>query len=161
MRRWTLATAMTVLLTASACGSADPEEADRAVPTDAPLVPVERSTDLVDPEGSVLGTAWLRDGDNDSAELEVEVAGLTPGFHGIRLFEVSSCDAVTAAAPSLLLSPMLVLENGVGSITTLVGPVSMDDLLEGGGVTVVLDEAVAGPADLGTGSQLACGAFAG
>ena len=121
MRRWTLATAMTVLLTATACGGGDDEDddvlSDERATTEAPVVLVERSTELVDPEGSVLGTAWVRDGDNDHAELEVQVAGLTAGFHGLRLFETESCEDL-ASGPSVVLSPMLVLENGVGSVTT-------------------------------------------
>lgn len=145
---------------------ADPAEVDPAVEdmarSDTPIVPVEKSTDLVDPEGSVLGMAWIRDADSGIAELEVQVVGLTQGFHGIHLYEVGSCEAVPDA-PATLLSPMLVLGNGIGSITTLVGPLSLNGLLEGDGVTVVINDAVEGPAEGlgggGTGSQLACGAF--
>jgi Cu-Zn family superoxide dismutase len=163
MRRWTLATAMTVLLTATACGGSEDLDgdvlSDELTNSDAPVVPVDLSTELVDPEGSVLGTAVLSDDvETDIAELEVEVSGLTAGFHGIRLFEAAGCDDL-AAAPSIVLPPMLVLENGVGKINTLVGPVSLDEIVEGEGVTVVIDQAVAGLAEVGTGSQLACGAF--
>jgi hypothetical protein len=164
MRRWTLATAMTVLLTATACGGSDDREAevqsDDTSSSDEIVVPVERSTDLVDPEGSVLGTAWIRDSENDYAELELQVAGLTAGFHGVRLFETGSCEDL-ASASSAVLPPMLVLDNGVGSITTLIGDVTLEELVEEGDVTVVLDQAVPALGDVGTGSQLACGAFTG
>jgi hypothetical protein len=168
MRRWTLATATSLLLTVTACGSDASEEAETAVDdvpqSDAPLVPVEKSTDLVDPEGSVLGTAWIRDADSGGvAELEVQVAGLTEGFHGMHLYEVGSCEAAGPEAASRVLPPMLVLENGIGSITTLVGPESLDQLLEGDGVTVVINDAVAaapeGLAANDSGSSAACGAF--
>ena len=168
MHRWALATATTLLLTMTACGSDAPGEADTAVEdqtqSDAPIVPVEKSTDLVDPEGSVLGTAWIRDADSGGiAELEVQVAGLTQGFHGMHLYEVGSCEDVEAEAPATLLPPMLVLENGVGSITTLVGPVSLDELLDGDGVTVVINDGVEGAAEGleagNSGSRVACGAF--
>ena len=168
MRCRGLATATTLLLTVTACGSADPEEVDAADGAGAAqseaVVPVEKSTDLVDPEGSVLGTAWVRDADSGgAAELEVQVAGLTQGFHGMRLYEVGSCAAVVPGAPATLLPPMLVLENGVGSITTLVGPVSLNELLEGDGVTVVINDAVEGAAEGlegdSPGSRVACGAF--
>ncbi len=163
MRRWTLATAMTLLLTATACGGSEELDGevlpDELTNSDAPVVPVDLETDLVDAEGSVLGTAELSDDvDTDLAELEVEVSGLTAGFHGLRLFEAAGCDEL-ASAPSIVLSPMLVLENGVGTITTLVGPVSLDELVAGDGVTVVVDQAVPGLAEVGTGSQLACGSF--
>ncbi|MDT0275898.1 hypothetical protein [Blastococcus goldschmidtiae] len=162
MRRWTLVTALTVLLTATACTANDGEGdvlPDEQATTDGPIVPVDLSADLEDPEGSVLGTAELSDDVlTDFAELEVKVSGLTAGFHGIRLFEADSC-ADLASAPSVVLPPMLVLEDGVGKITTLVGQVSLDELVEGDGVTVVLDQAVPGVAEVGTGSQLACGSF--
>ena len=159
MRRWTLATALTVLLTATACGGSDELDGEVLTNSDAPVVPVDLETDLVDPEGSVLGTAELSDDvETDLAELEVEGSGLTAGFHGIRLFEAEGCDDL-ASAPSVVLSPMLVLDNGVGSITTLVGATSLEELVEGGGVTVVIDEVVPGLAEVGTGSQLACGSF--
>ncbi len=60
---------------------------------------------------------------------------------------------------------MLVLENGIGSITTLVGPESLGQLGEGDGVTVVSNDAVAAaPAGMAageSGSSAACGAGSG
>ena len=169
MRRWGLATATTLLLTVTACGSADPggdgTAGGQATQSETPIVPVERSTDLVDPEGSVLGTAWIRDSDSgDLAELEVQISGLTQGFHGMRLYEVGSCDGAGPEAPVTVLPPVLVLENGVGSITTLVGPVRVDELLDEDGVTVVINDAAGDapgePAAGDPGTRAACGAFA-
>jgi len=168
MRRWTLATAMTLMLSATACGGADPENvdvgSDEPSQTDEVTVPVERSTDLVDPEGSRLGTASLRDADSGAAQIEVQVAGLTQGFHGMYLFEAGSCDTVDQESAAVVLSPMLVLENGIGSITTLVGPIDLEELFEGDGPTIVIADAVATPDGVdaaGPGSQVACGTFSG
>lgn len=168
MRRWTLATAMTLMLTAAACGGSDGEDVDAGsddpAQTDEVLVPVERSTDLLDPEGSQLGTASLRDADSGATQLEVQVAGLTQGFHGMYLFETDSCDAVDGESAAVLLSPMLVLESGIGSITTLVGPIDLEELFEGEGPTVVIADAVATPDGVdaaGPGSRVACGTFSG
>lgn len=169
MRGRTPAAALMLLLATAACSSSDDRLGDDAdVPAgdttsgEEVLVPVERSAELVDPEGSVLGTAWLREADNGT-ELEVQAAGLTQGFHGMYLFDVASCDAVDPGATGTVLSPVLVLDNGVGSITTLVGSVDLDTVLEGGGPAVVIADAVASPGDVddaGPGSRIACGAFA-
>ncbi len=167
MRHGTLATVAAVMLSATACGGADPETVDAGDETassDEVVVPVERSTDLVDPGGSGVGTAWLRDSDNGVAELEVQVAGLTEGFHGVYLFDAAGCDALDEGAAGVVLSPMLVLENGVGSVTTLAGAVDLAELLDGAGVTVVVGDAVAAPAEVTpepTGSRVACGSFGG
>lgn len=167
MRHATLATVATVLLTATACGGADPETVDGATDDESEsseevIVPVERSTDLLDPEGSELGTAWLRESDSDVPELEVQVAGLTEGFHGMYLLEADNCDALTEGASGVPLSPMLVLGNGVGSVTSLIGEVDLEELLDGGGVTVVIGPAVAAPNEVlpePTASRVACGTF--
>lgn len=163
----TLATATTLLLTATACGGDDePEDVDSAAGTstsdEVSTVPVERSTDLVDAGGSILGTAWLREAENGGAEIEVQTAGLTQGFHGMYLVEAASCDAVDDGSASVVLSPVLVLENGIGSITTLVGPVDLADLLDVEGPTIVIADAVATPdgvAASAPGSRVACGSF--
>ncbi len=170
MRRRTLATFATatiLLLTATACGGDDePEDVDSAAGTstsgDASTVPVERSTELVDAGGSILGTAWLREADSGAAEIEVQASGLAPGFHGMYLVEAASCDAVDEGSASVVLSPVLVLENGIGSITTLVGPVDLGDLLDVEGPSIVIADAVDTPDGVdasGPGSRVACGAF--
>jgi Cu/Zn superoxide dismutase len=179
MRRSLLLLAATTLAIAG-CGSADEPADSPAGATEAedgsadPLVPVEVSTDLVDPEGSVVGTAWFRD-DDGRAMVEVQVAGLTEGFHPMYLYEVGTCDLAGTAAddPAFLdLPALLVLEDGVGSMSTLAGPMSLDELLADDGTAIVItqggDTVVDIPAAPGeqtapleTGSHVACGAVDG
>ncbi|WP_100498375.1 superoxide dismutase family protein [Geodermatophilus chilensis] len=141
------------------------EQDDRAV-----LEPAEVPTELVDAEGSVMGSAALRDGDI-GVEVSVEVRGMTPGFHGMALHDVGTCDTADAAAgeafPSVgeliaVLPPVLVFENGVGSLTTLVEPApAVEELLVDDGTALVVYESVPDlAAELPpTGSRLACAPF--
>lgn len=132
-------------------------------------VVVELSTDLVDAEGSIVGTAWFRDED-DRAMVEVQVAGLSAGFHPMYLSLAGTCevDGTVIGADLLELPPVLVLEEGVGSITTLAGSLGLDELLAGDGAAVLIGPAVAGlgdipgtadPGPLTAGSRVACGAI--
>ncbi|MCZ2857302.1 lipoprotein [Blastococcus sp. VKM Ac-2987] len=136
-------------------------------------VAVEVSTDLEDAEGSVVGTAWFRD-DEGRGMVEVQVAGLTAGFHPMYLYPGGTCEAgATAEEDAVLLElpPVLVLENGVGSISTLAGTMTLDDLLIEGGTALLIAPAVATLGDiptvteqvapLTTGSRVACGAIEG
>ena len=176
MRRSLLLLAASTSLAVAGCGSADePADSGAGVTADEedsadPLVPVEVSTDLVDPEGSVVGTAWFRD-DDGRAMVEVQVAGLTAGFHPMYLYEQGTCDPGTAAdQPAVLdLPALLVLEDGVGSMSTLAGPMSLDELLADDGTAIVITAAVDTLADipggqappLESGSHVACGAVDG
>ncbi|WNV77673.1 superoxide dismutase family protein [Geodermatophilus sp. DSM 44513] len=143
------------------------EQDDRAV-----LEPAEVPTDLVDPEGSVIGTAYLRD-EQRGTEVEVEVMGMTPGFHGVGLYDVGACDAAGAPAEAFSsvgelltpLPPVLVLDNGVGVTTALVdsAPV-VEELLVGNGTAVVIGDAavdLAAAQAPPVGSRMACAAFTG
>jgi Cu/Zn superoxide dismutase len=134
-------------------------------------VAVEIETDLVDAEGSIVGTAWFRDED-DRAMVEVQVAGLTAGFHPMYLYPLGTCqfgETSIDGADLLELPPVLVLETGVGSITTLAGSNGLDELLTGDGSAVLIGPAVEGLGDIPTvseqvaplssGSQVACGAI--
>lgn len=180
MRRSLFLLAAATTLALAGCGSADePADSPAGATEDEgdsaeTLVPVEASTDLVDPEGSVVGTAWFRD-DDGRAMVEVQVAGLTEGFHPMYLYEEGTCDLTGTAADDLAfleLPALLVLENGVGSMSTLAGPMSLDELLADDGSAVVITQAVDTLADipaapgeqtapLETGSQVACGAVDG
>lgn len=104
MRR-TLLPAAAVLLALTSCATHEEElRADLAAVTaeapaepgeqaqEEPPVPVEVTADLVDPEGSTVGTAVLRDTANGT-ELEVGVSGLTPGFHAMGVYAVGDCTA--------------------------------------------------------------------
>ena len=126
-----------------------------------PLVPVEVTTDLVDPGGSTVGTAWLRDTGN-GAELELQVTGLTPGTHPVTVHAVGACDPAGgfAAAGEVVaeLPGVPVLDDGVGSLTSLVGDVPLEDLLAGDGTAALVQEA-GGTAEA-PGTRVACAAFA-
>lgn len=171
MRRRLMTTATTLLLAATACASDPSQDQPGAAATAteqsaAPIEPVEVPTELVDPEGSVIGTAWFRDARNGT-EVEVQVAGLPEGFHGMHLHEVGTCDtgqapptgdaAQTEAFASAGehigsdqtahgdhagdLPALRVIEGGVGSLTALVGPMSLEDLLDRDGTTLIIHEA--------------------
>jgi Cu/Zn superoxide dismutase len=187
--RHTLLPAAAVLLALTSCATHEEElRADlAAVPAEdqaasepeegaqeEPLVPVEVTSDLVDPEGSTVGTAVLRDTENGT-ELEVGVSGLTPGFHAMGVCAVGDCtagevpagDPATAfpAAGALVtaLPPVLVLDDGVGSLTTLVGPTPLEELLAGDGTAAIVDEAAGATADQQPqpdATRVACAAFA-
>lgn len=182
MRR-TLLPAAAVLLALTSCATHEEElRADLAAVTaeapaepeeqaqEEPLVPVEVTSDLVDPEGSTVGTAVLRE-----TELEVGVSGLTPGFHAMGVYAVGDCTAgevpagdgaaALPAAGALVtaLPPVLVLDDGVGSLTTLVGPTPLEELLAGDGTAAIVDEAAGGTADQQPqpdATRVACAAFA-
>jgi Cu/Zn superoxide dismutase len=165
--------AAAAVLALSACSSADEPEDTAGAPTDSEsaaeetLVPVEESAELLDPEGSTVGRAWLRD-DEGRAMLELQVTGLTAGFHPVQLGEGGSCEADDPGA-LLDLPPVLVLEEGVGSMTTLAGSMPLDELLADDGTGVFVGEAVEGLGDLPTGSEtggaeasrVACGVVGG
>jgi hypothetical protein len=123
-------------------------------------VPVEVTADLVDPEGSTVGTAWMRDTENGT-ELEVSVTGLTPGTHPVTVHAIGDCDPAQAfgAVGDVVaeLPSVLVLDSGVGSLTTLVGPTPLEDLLAGDGVAAVVQETGGTPATQAT--RTACAAF--
>jgi Cu-Zn family superoxide dismutase len=166
------ATAAAALLALSACSSADePEDATGAADggsgAEETLVPVEESAELLDREGSTVGRAWLRD-DAGRAVLELQLTGLTAGFHPVQLGESGSCEADDPGA-LLDLPPLLVLEEGVGSMTTLAGSMPLDELLADDGTAVLLGESVEGLGDLPTGSEtsgaeasrVACGVVGG
>ena len=186
MRR-TLLPAAAVLLALTSCATHEDElRADLTAVTaeapaepeeqaqEEPLVPVEVTADLVDPEGSTVGTAVLRDTGN-GAEREVSVSGLTPGFHAMGVYAVGDCtagevpagDAATAfpAAGELVtaLPPVLVLDGGIGSLTTLVGPTPLEELLASDGTAAIVDEAAGGTAaqqPQPDATRVACAAFA-
>jgi Cu/Zn superoxide dismutase len=132
--------------------------------------PVRVPSALVDTEGSVIGAAYLVDGEL-GAEVAVEIRGMTPGFHGMGLYEAGECaiDGPSAQAFAsvgdllVALPPVLVLENGVGAATVLVdtAPV-VEELLALDGTALVIGESAADlrfAEALPVGSRTACAAF--
>ena len=148
-----------------------------------PVVPVHASAELVDREGSVLGTAEFTDEDN-GVLVTVDVHGMAPGPHDVYLLDGGRCEVADTGSASptspgdggqIVDLPVLqVTELEVGSLSTLVGSVDLGDLLAGDGTAVFVDagadDAVtsAGSSEPGhsvarsgasttRGSQVACG----
>jgi Cu-Zn family superoxide dismutase len=161
--------ALVLALTACAAGG-DADQGEDAAPSpeaeeSQPTSVGEVSTELTDPEGSVVGAATFTD-TRSGIEVRVEVNGLPPGFHGVHLHEVGLCEADSpdpadpsrtgdflSAGPHLGsadaphgrhagdLPPLLVIESGVGAGSTLVAVPKVEDLLDGDGTALVVDEA--------------------
>lgn len=163
MRPRVLITSLTLLLATAACGSTDEDDQGADAPPSV-AVPVERTAELADPEGSVLGAAWLRDGD-DGTEIQLDAAGLPTGLLDVGLVEADDCASVTADAPMTQLPGLLVGEDGTGALTTAIDEPSLGEILEGDGVAVVVTEArVDAPVDPDPGAAeafLACASFSG
>lgn len=192
MHRPMLPVAAALTLALSACGSDDEtlrEDLQAAVgdgyigPADTsgefrggktiPDAPVDVPGEVIDAEGSVVGVLWFRDADVGT-EIEVEVSGLSPGFHPMYLFDAAVCDTESRSsngpvgpflsAGDLIqeLPSLLVLANGVGSTTTLVAG-DPEQLLEGDGTAVIIADPIVEepPAIDVVGSRVACGAIGG
>lgn len=192
MRR-VLLPAAAVLLPLAGCSSADPDalrtalaaataspeapvapDADEGVSSQAEeersvLEPFEVPSELVDAEGSIIGSAFLR-ADDRGTELTVEVSGLPAGYHGLGLFAVGDCTPGDGDAPFgavgdqlLALPPVPVLANGSGLLTVLVDEApEVDQLLLDDGTAVVLGsvaDEVTGAQPPSDGSGVACAAF--
>lgn len=118
--------------------------------TESPVVLVDLTGELVDPEGSVLGTATFTDTDAGT-ELEVDASGLTPGDHEMLLVSEGGCteDAVEGTAVADL--PTLpVTEQEVGEVSTLAGAFDLEELADEDGASLIVlplaGEEVAGDA---------------
>lgn len=70
-------TSVAVIMVATAAGAAEKDKTATA--------------QLKDPSGKVVGTATFKEM-KDGVEVKVDVAGLTPGKHGIHLHEKGKCD---------------------------------------------------------------------
>ena len=170
MPRTTLvpATAAALLLLAGCGGQADETidaGTDQNAGSDQPdeeRVPVEAPPELLDAGGTTVGTAVFTDTDN-GAQVQVQINGLPPGFHGMHLHDVGTCEPDSTAPggtgePGDFLSAgphlgsataahgehagdlpsILVTEAGVGEMTTLVGGVDLELLLDGDGTALVV-----------------------
>jgi Cu-Zn family superoxide dismutase len=170
MRRKLAPAPVALVLALAACasgGDADQGEgaASPAAEESPPMSVGEVSTELSDPEGSVVGHATFTD-IRSGVEVRVEASGLPPGFHGVHLHEVGLCEADSpdpadpsrtgdflSAGPHLGsadaphgrhagdLPPLLMTERGVGAGSTLVAVPKVEDLLDGDGTALVISEA--------------------
>ncbi|GAB3349728.1 superoxide dismutase family protein [Modestobacter lapidis] len=187
MRSAAVVPATAALLLLAACGdnptgvggSFATQEGDVEEPIE---VPVEVSTELVDPEGSVLGTATFTDTDS-GVEVEVDASGLSPGTHPVGLYEVGICEPDSAAPgdPQLLgdflsagelivftedpgdLPPLIVGEAEVARMSSMVGASDLGDLLDEDGSALIVHAATdaAAPSAEAAGSRLACAEISG
>ena len=150
-------------------------------------VPITRTTELVDAEGSTVGLVTLTDEDL-GVLVEVEVTGMTEGFHPVALYETGVCEPESSSPddPALTgdflsagtvlglgeavdgpplgaMPPLFVNERAVGQLASLTGPTDLDELLAGDGTTLIVQEGVPSIADLPIlgegGSRIACASF--
>lgn len=118
--------------------------------TETPEVLVDLTGELVDPEGSVLGSVTFSSTTNGT-EIEVDAAGLTPGDHDMLLVSEGGCtdDAIEGEAVTDL--PALpVTEQEVGELSTLAGEFDLEELADEDGASLIVlplpGEALAGGA---------------
>lgn len=170
------AAAAVLVLAACSNGPSSAEGPDSEV-TEPPEVPVEVTSELIDPEGSRLGTATFTDTDN-GVEVELDASGLTTGAHPVGLYGVGICEPASASPtdPDLIddffsagdlivftedpgnLPSLVVGEEEVGRLTSLVSTSDLDELLDEDGTALIIHAAVdpAAPADEPLGSRVAC-----
>lgn len=106
--------------------------------TETPEVLVDLTGEVVDPEGSVLGTATFSDSDTGT-QLDLEVSGLTPGDHEMLLVGEGGCaeDAIEGEAIADL--PVLpVTEQEIGELSTLAGSFGLDELADEDGTSLIV-----------------------
>ncbi|SDY28161.1 superoxide dismutase, Cu-Zn family [Modestobacter sp. DSM 44400] len=150
--------------------------------TEPPVVPVEVTSELTDPEGSRLGTATFTD-TATGVEVELDASGLTTGAHPVGLYGVGICEPASASAadPGLIgdffsagdlivftedpgdLPSLVVGEEEVGRLTSLVSTSNLDELLDEDGTALIIHAAVdpAAPADGPLRSRVACAEISG
>ncbi|MEI4270525.1 hypothetical protein TEK04_02210 [Klenkia sp. LSe6-5] len=127
-------------------------------------VPVERSVDLRDVEGSTIGSATLRQlATAAGTTVELDAAGLAVGEHPLTLLDSADCDAALGGSGEPVegaeLAGLIVQEDGGGQVSATVD-VGLADLLDDDGSALLVgppDTDAAGP----TGSQVACASFGG
>jgi len=167
-------TFVTAAVAVALTGCADQDDPDDAVGDD-PAVTTGSDDDrggahdrdgtevaLVDATGAQIGTAWVED-DDGGVGIEVEVADLSPGFHGFHLHAVGLCepdspdptdpakvgdflsagghvggDAADHGAHAGDLPSLLVDDAGAGTLTVRTATVTLDDLLDDDGTALVL-----------------------
>ncbi|MGY1748890.1 hypothetical protein [Modestobacter sp. SYSU DS0511] len=151
-------------------GDFSPEDATELETT--PTVPVEERADLVDPEGSSAGQVTFTDAET-GMEVLVEATGLAAGEHPVSLHETAACEApatsgdptgigdwtgVGAAIPGIELPQLVVGEDGVGQVSSVVPAVDLGDLLDEDGTALLVHAMGAGGEDP---EGLACAAVGG
>ncbi|WP_222196012.1 superoxide dismutase family protein [Modestobacter italicus] len=164
MKRSTVLPAAALLLALAACGD-DPTgaggsfTAEEGEITEQPEVPVEETADLLDPEGTRVGNVTFTDAET-GAEVQVRANGLPPGTHPLELYSTASCEAPATSddptdigswsglgdpLPDTDLPELVVTDDGVGEISSLVGALELDDILDEDGTTLIVSAVPADP----------------
>ncbi|MGY5885262.1 superoxide dismutase family protein [Modestobacter lacusdianchii] len=185
MKRSPVLPAAALLLALAACGD-DPTgaggnfTADEPEITEQPEVPVEETVDLLDPEGTRVGNVTFTD-TGTGAEVAVRANGLPPGDHPLELYGTASCEAPATSAdptdvgtwsglgdplPDTDLPDLVVTDDGVGEVSSLVGSLELDAILDEDGTTLIVSATSADPsatAEAGAGevTGIACAAVTG
>ena len=164
MKRSAVLPAAALLLALAACGdnptgAGGNVTADEPEITEQPEVPVEETADLLDPEGTRVGNVTFTDAET-GAEVSVRANGLPPGNHPLELWSTASCEApATSADPTGVgtwsglgeqladtdLPELVVTDDGVGEISSLVGALELDDILDEDGTTLIVNATSADP----------------
>lgn len=138
-------------------GQEDPT--GRGVSSDDPEATVE--SEFKNAEGATVGTVSFTS-ENDHLVVTIEAEGLTPGFHGLHIHTVGTCEpnsvAPTGGEPGAFLSAgghlqvdgrtehpssgdltsLQVREDGTASLVTTTDAVTLDDLKADGGRSIII-----------------------
>ena len=163
MKRRTALPIAAAVLVLAACGNDQDGEI-----TEPPVVPVSVTADLVDAEGSRLGSAVVTD-ESAGVRIELDASGMTPGDHPVGLHEVGVCEPTGAGADEYAstgdpiagggeLTPLVVGEDGLGRLSSLLSGVDLGALLDEDGTALVVRPVpgVAVPPDEAPASLAAC-----
>ena len=114
------------------------EALDDGAVTETPEVLVDVTSELVDPEGSVLGTATFTS-TTAGTEIEVEASGLTPGDHPMLLVGEGGCaEGAVDGEPVADLPALPVTDQEVGALDTLAGEFDLDLLVDEDGTSLIV-----------------------
>ncbi len=159
------AISLAVLAACSSPSTNGPGSDAAELPVTSEPVPVEKTVDLVDAGGSVLGQVTFRQSVTDTGtEIEVQASGLSQGLHPIALYDVADCTgsdedfpAVGNELTDVTLAGVSVEANGLGETTAQVGP-DLEEFLDDDGTALVIAPAEDAPDAGPTGSARACAA---
>lgn len=164
MKRRTALPIAAAVLVLAACGNDQDGEI-----TEPPVVPVSVTADLVDREGSRLGSAVVTD-ESAGVRIELDASGMTPGDHPVGLYEVGVCeptgdDGYTSAGDPVAgageLPPLVAGDDGLGRLGTLLSGIDLGRLLDEDGTALVVQPVPGAtvPPDEAPGSVAACAAI--
>ncbi len=168
-KRFTFAFLIAMLIFAIPAFAQDTTESGLGFEVDAHVV-------LTDAEGTRVGSIrFLDEADYGTVAVLVQVNQMPPGFHGFQIHQVGQCDAdgetaFESAGENFDLSgdemnrsgdmpPILVLQDGTGSMSFRTDRFMTDDLFDEDGSAIIVHENLAFAGD-DPGTRLACGVIA-